>query len=53
MTFAPSRASTPAIAAPMPRAAPVTSAVLPASGWSQSFGAGAVPACSSSGWPST
>ena len=43
MTCAPSRASTPAMAAPMPRAAPVTSAVLPASGWSQSFGAGAVP----------
>ena len=36
MTFGPSRASTPAIAAPIPRAAPVTSAVLPASGWSQS-----------------
>ena len=41
---APSRASTSAIAAPMPRAAPVTSATLPASGRSQSSGAAATPA---------
>ena len=37
-TCAPSRASTSAIDAPMPRAAPVTSATLPSSGRSQSVG---------------
>lgn len=36
MTSAPSRARTSAIAAPIPRAAPVTSALRPASGLSQS-----------------
>ena len=40
-TSAPSRARVSAIAAPIPREAPVTSATLPASGWSQSiFGVG-------------
>ena len=36
--MAPSRASVEAMASPMPRAAPVTRATLPASGWSQSAG---------------
>ena len=43
-TWAPSRASTSAIAAPIPRAAPVTSATLPASGRSQSGVSATAPA---------
>ena len=43
-TVAPSRASVEAMASPMPRAAPVTSATLPASGWSQSLGSVTVAA---------
>ena len=43
MTWAPSRASVWAIAAPMPREAPVTATVRPACGFSQSSGAGDAP----------
>ena len=52
-TCAPSRASTWAIAAPMPRAAPVTSATWPASGRSQSSGTSRRPAPIRITWPET
>ena len=53
-TCAPSRARVLAIAAPIPREAPVTSAVLPASGRSQSrSGSGATPFPTSTTCPET
>ena len=53
-TLAPSRARVSAIAAPIPREAPVTSATLPSSGRSQSsFGAGATPLSIRTTWPET
>ncbi len=53
-TSAPSRARVLAIAAPIPREAPVTSATLPASGFSQSiFGLGATPLPTRITWPET
>ena len=52
-TCAPSRASTSAIAAPIPREAPVTAASLPASGADQSAGASAAAAPTRITWPDT
>ena len=53
-TCAPSRARVAAIAAPIPREAPVTSALLPASGRSQSrSGSGATPLPTSITCPET
>ena len=53
ITCAPSRASTSAMAAPMPREAPVTAAVWPASGRSQSAGAFLTAARTRITWPDT
>ena len=54
VTAAPSRARTVAIAAPIPREAPVTSADFHSSGRSQSsFGSGATPAPTRITWPET
>jgi hypothetical protein len=52
-TCAPSRASTRAMAAPMPRAAPVTRAILPSSGRSQSAGGMDEPDPIRMTWPET
>ena len=52
-TLAPSRANTSAIVAPMPRAAPVTTATLPSSGLSQSAGGAESAAPTRNTWPST
>ena len=52
-TLAPSRANTSAIVAPMPRAAPVTTATLPSSGLSQSAGGAESAAPTRNTCPST
>ncbi|CKS97449.1 Uncharacterised protein [Mycobacterium tuberculosis] len=52
-TWAPSRANTSAMVAPMPRAAPVTMATLPSSGFSQSAGGVESSAPTEKTWPST
>ena len=52
ITVAPSRASTRTISAPIPRAAPVTTATFPASGWVASAENSPTPV-TTSGWPST
>ena len=52
-TVAPSRARVSAIEAPMPRAAPVTTATRPASGVSQSSGSAPAAESTASSWPST